>query len=207
MKCPTCAAQIEDSANFCPSCGRLVRQAEVPQEGRRIPTWLIVLIVVGALFVIGLPFIAIVAAILIPNFLHARALSQMVADQANLKQIAVAIEEYAVDHQGRYPTRLGQLLPTYLKSIPDVPGPANPTTYAYHKPAVLSANAKYDIWDNGSMDPTTFSKLTRAVTGGPCDGCKYVVYLAGSGIVGTPYLISRNRDEKESRFRTHAPTR
>ena len=194
MTCPTCAAQIPDNANFCPSCGRLVRQAPAA-TGARLPAWVIVLIVAGAMFVLGIPFLAIVAAILIPNFIHARDESRMAADQANLKQIATALEEYAVDHGGRYPDRLVQLLPTYLKSLPDIPGSERAHPYVYHHPATvpvkttngsvrpgLQAGA-YDIWDNGSMDQTTFAKLRRA--DGLCAyGCKYVVYVEGAGIVG-----------------------
>ena len=193
MNCPTCAAQIPDSANFCPSCGRLVRQATRPQEagttsgtgatlGTRVPTWLIVLIVAGALFVIGIPFFGIVAAILIPNFIHARALSQMAADQANLKQLAVAVEEYELDHSGRYPERLSQLQPTYMKSIPEVPGSGG--TYTYRRLAPPRDEAAYIIWDDGSMDSTTLVRLKG------CDAspwvCKYVVYDANRGIMGMP---------------------
>src|SRR5580700_11843791 len=46
--------------------------------------------------------IAILAAILIPNFMHARAESLTTACEANEKQIATAVEEYAVDHAGNY---------------------------------------------------------------------------------------------------------
>ncbi len=46
--------------------------------------------------------IAILAAILIPNFLHARAESQTTACEGNEKQIATALEEYAVDNNGSY---------------------------------------------------------------------------------------------------------
>jgi zinc ribbon protein len=198
MKCPTCAAQIADSANFCPSCGRLVRQASRPQEAgttsgagtasrARIPTWLIVLIVAGALFVVGIPFFGIAAAILIPNFMHARALSQMAADQANLRQIAVAVEEYAIDHSGRYPERLAQLQPTYIKSIPEVPGSGG--AYTYRRLAPPRDEAAYVIWDDGSMDATMLVRLKG------CDGrpsvCRYVAYDANRGITGLPRVPTR----------------
>src|SRR2546428_3622695 len=42
--------------------------------------------------------IAILAAILIPNFLRARAQSQVAATKGNLKNIATALESYFVDN-------------------------------------------------------------------------------------------------------------
>jgi len=52
---------------------------------------------------IVIAIIAILAAILIPNFLHARAESQTAACEGNEKQVATALEEWAVDHNGTYP--------------------------------------------------------------------------------------------------------
>ena len=46
--------------------------------------------------------IAILAAILIPNFLHARSQSATAACEGNEKMIATGLEEYAVDHNGQY---------------------------------------------------------------------------------------------------------
>jgi len=216
MTCPTCSAQLPDDANFCPSCGRLVRQAPA-KASARIPAWVIVLIVVGALSILGIPFLAIVAAILIPNFIHARGVSKMAADQGNLKQIATALEEYAVDHSGRYPDRLVQLQPTYLKSLPEIPGTENAHIYAYHHPSSLPLKAAYDIWDDGSMDPTLFSNVPRFPRGSCAyapyqDGgaseresgtpCKYVVYVADMGIQGVPANFGGLKEESPSRGRS-----
>ena len=191
MTCPTCTAQIPDTANFCPSCGRLVRQANRPQEAgtqasvgapsrTRFPTWLLVLIIAAALFFLGIPFLAIFAAILIPNFIHAKSESEMVADQANLKQIAVALEEYAVDHNTHYPRTLMELRPTYLTSIPEVPGSG--AAYAYRRLSSRPKATAYQIWDDGSMDPTTFGRLKGCFK----TLCKYVVYVSDKGVIGMP---------------------
>src|SRR5690242_17403405 len=51
---------------------------------------------------IVIAIIAILAAILIPNFLHARAEAQTSGCEGNEKQIATALEEYAVDNNGKY---------------------------------------------------------------------------------------------------------
>lgn len=71
--------------------------------------------------------IAIIAAILIPNFLRARRQAVIATTKANLKNIATVIEEYYVDHLG-YPAGLGDLLPTYAMTLPARP---DGTTYDY----------------------------------------------------------------------------
>ncbi len=72
--------------------------------------------------------IAILAAILIPNFLRARAQAQYAASKGNLKNIATALESYFVD-RGSYPSTLLTMSPTYLRAIPN--DPCTNTTYTY----------------------------------------------------------------------------
>ena len=152
-----------------------------------MPKWLIGLLIAGALLFVCIPFFAILAAILIPNFLHARGESMMAADENNLKTIATGVEEYAVDHGGKYPDHLPQLVPGYLKTLPSVPGGDGAGAYDYHRRASAPGAAAYEIWDDGSMDPTTFGSIPRGPKGPPCmGGCKYVVYRAGVGIIGVP---------------------
>src|SRR5438132_13838172 len=52
--------------------------------------------------------IAILAAILIPNFLRARAQSQFAASKGNLKNLATALESYFVD-KASYPAAITDL--------------------------------------------------------------------------------------------------
>jgi hypothetical protein len=187
MSCPTCGAPLPADANYCPNCGRLVATAQTPPAKGGMPKWLLVVLIVGALGFVAIPFLGIFAAILIPNLLHARALATMTTDKANLKMIAVGLEDYAVEHDGKYPDHLPQLVPQYIKALPVVPGGDGTGAYDYHHPASLPGDAAYEIWDDGSMDPTTFGGLPRGVSGPPCEGdCKYVVYRAGVGIIGVP---------------------
>lgn len=79
----------------------------------------------------------------------------------NLEGIAVAMEFYAIDWDGRYPQNLGQLTPRYMRELPRCPAAgyttyradfgANSTTHSehnylaectgeHHKPADLAAN-------------------------------------------------------------------
>ncbi len=59
--------------------------------------------------------IAILAAILIPNFLRARAQSQLSATKGNMKNAATALESYYVDNS-TYPATLPQLSPGIYRS-------------------------------------------------------------------------------------------
>lgn len=77
---------------------------------------------------IVIAIIAILAAILAPNFLRARAQGQYTACKSNLKNVAAALEMYSTDAGGRYPTTLTGLTPDYLKTIPTCPS-AGADTY------------------------------------------------------------------------------
>jgi type II secretion system protein G len=72
--------------------------------------------------------IAILAAILIPNFLRARAQSQFAASKGNLKNLATALESYFVD-RGNYPATMAALSPIYLRAVPN--DPCTNTVYTY----------------------------------------------------------------------------
>ncbi|MBV8366032.1 MAG: zinc-ribbon domain-containing protein [Candidatus Eremiobacteraeota bacterium] len=183
--CANCGSPLPEGANFCPKCGAMVSAAAPAQSRKGMPGWLLGLIIAVALVIVGIPFLAIIAAILIPNFLHARSEAELAADEQNLKSIAVAVERYAVDHDGKYPDDLPQLVPAYISKLPAVPGGDGTGAYDYHHPASVQPDAKYEIWDDGSMDPTTMSRLPRGPNGPPCEQqCKYVVYLADVGIIG-----------------------
>lgn len=74
-----------------------------------------ILAVVGVVMVGG---VALLAAILVPNFIRARAQGQFTACKSNLKNIGTALEMWSTDNSGRYPTDLRLLTPNYLRSIP-----------------------------------------------------------------------------------------
>jgi type II secretion system protein G len=107
--------------------------------------------------------IAILAAVLIPNFTHARAQAATSACMANMKTIATAMELYYTDNQA-YPV-------VSLKPVNQVPGLAtymgnqNPVDPAgagsYEVTAAKSASGvwTYDIWCPGAHDPTTLKQI------------------------------------------------
>src|SRR3982074_2778306 len=65
---------------------------------------------------IVIAIIAILAAILIPNFLHARNESVTAACEGNEKQLATAEEEYSVDNGGAYAS-LSVLTTPYISVV------------------------------------------------------------------------------------------
>jgi len=110
--------------------------------------------------------IAILAAILVPNFLHARAESQTVACESNLLHIATALEEYATDHGGKYPAVNGPVSPA-LFGGPNNPymnaTPADPAggSYRYQTPGngVCVASDAYKIIDGDQHETSTLVLL------------------------------------------------
>jgi prepilin-type N-terminal cleavage/methylation domain-containing protein len=133
---------------------------------------------------IVIAIIAILAAILIPNFLHARAESVTSACEGNEKQIATAMEEYAVDHSGTYPTTYAGLTTPYLSTQITDPVKAG-NTYTLNVPASIAVNnGSYEIVDAGAHDSTTTGSLTTSAGVACGTSCTSVLYAQASGIHG-----------------------
>jgi len=64
--------------------------------------------------------IAVLAAILIPNFFRTRASAQVAASKSNLRNLATALATYQAA-KGDYPSTLTILVPTYIGTIGDDP--------------------------------------------------------------------------------------
>lgn len=64
--------------------------------------------------------VAVLGAIILPNFIRARAQGRTTSCKSNLKNIATALAMYR-DDAGSYPSALNQLSPRYLKGIPTCP--------------------------------------------------------------------------------------
>ena len=64
-----------------------------------LPTWAVVLIVVGIAGVVGIALLGMLAAIAIPNFVKARHTAQMNACLNNLRQIEGAKQQWALENK------------------------------------------------------------------------------------------------------------
>ncbi len=130
---------------------------------------------------IVIAIIAILAAILIPNFLHARAEAVTAACEGNEKQLATAEEEYSVDNGGAYVSLASLTTPYISVLITDPVKKGNAYTLTIN--AAGNVNGSYTIADAGGHDTTTTISLTQ--TGGTaCSGCGSVLYAQSSGIHG-----------------------
>jgi prepilin-type N-terminal cleavage/methylation domain-containing protein len=70
---------------------------------------------------IVIAIIAILASILVPNFLRARSRSQLTGCVSNLKNISTAVEMYYAEWDRTYPPSTSELTPNYLKTFPECP--------------------------------------------------------------------------------------
>ncbi len=117
--------------------------------------------------------IAILAAILIPNFTHARAQAATSACMANLKSVATAFELYYTDKQ-TYPagtnasidsaaTGSSGVLSGYLGQPPEDPAAGAGKYYTYTTTSSGGVNA-YKIWCPGAHDPSTMNAFAASST-------------------------------------------
>ncbi len=138
--------------------------------------------------------IGLLAAIVIPNFVHARAQAAVAETEANIKQIATAIEMYNSDNQ-LYPQQSGNVTPAlftinpgkYLNTTPRNATNAH-SEYAYTFKA--GAAPSYEIDDPDAYDPSTLSALPAA-SGGTSNvtcgnGCSRIKYTPELGLYGAP---------------------
>jgi len=80
--------------------------------------------------------IAILAAILVPNFSRSRSQGRASACKSNLRNIATALESFMLDNAGQLPAALSSLPPAHLNSIPTCPGAGVDTYSAGYEMAV-----------------------------------------------------------------------
>ena len=92
---------------------------------------LLIIIVVSVVVLIGgACFAGVLAAIIVPNFVKARATGELAACESNLKNIATALEMSATDNEKEYPSSLDELVSNnYMKSIPVCPACEKPYIY------------------------------------------------------------------------------
>jgi general secretion pathway protein G len=137
--------------------------------------------------------IALLAAIVIPNYVHARAQAAVSQSEANIKQIATSLELYYADNQA-YPAGAGATVaPALFGANSASYMTATPTNAVGHKPYSYTAQAgaggqpSYMINDAGPYDPATLANLPTAA-GTLCSagaGCTTINYSPQNGIYGS----------------------
>jgi len=129
-------------------------------EGQRGFTLIEMMIVVA--------IIAILVSILVPNFIRARAQAQTAACEANLKEIATALELYETDNDSYPPSGTvntsNTALQPYLKQTPVDPAGGPGVYYAYTVTGSGSSTATYTILCPGIHDPGTLQNISPNTT-------------------------------------------
>jgi prepilin-type N-terminal cleavage/methylation domain-containing protein len=129
---------------------------------------------------IVIAIISILAAILIPNFMHARAESVTSSCEMNEKMLATAEEEYSVDNGGAY-VAFGSLTTPYLTTVPTDPVKKGNT---YTITTTIGAYGSYQITDAGGHDTTTTISIIQDGSTTACSACTSVVWDQNSGVRG-----------------------
>ncbi len=127
--------------------------------------------------------IAILASILVPNFVRARAQAQTAACEANLKEIATALELYQTDND-RYPpsgtvNASNTDLQPYLKQVPVDPAAGPSAYYSYTVTNPTTSTAAYVVLCPGTHDPGTLQNIS------PSTAFTHIQYSSAAGFSAT----------------------
>lgn len=118
--------------------------------------------------------LGVVAAIIVPNFIRARAQNGSYC-RSNIKNIASALEMYSSEHDGQYPRNLQQLTPEYLRSLPECPV-AERNTYR----ATFGPNAPWNIDHEPDFYLLECMGTAHSIVGVPAD---YPKFNSVSGLI------------------------
>lgn len=131
--------------------------------------------------------IAILAGILIPNFVNARAQAQTSACESNMRAIATALELLYADNQnygngGNVPAATNINGVDYLNNNPR--DPADPTNSGSYSVTVSNQAQSYQIACPGVHLASTLTKLTQDGQTTQCGSCgaTKILYTAGVGL-------------------------
>lgn len=137
--CKNCQKPVQTGLAKCPSCGAAVQTTSLGK----------ILLLVGCVsMIMVIPIVAILAAILVPNFIRARAQGQTTACKSNLKNIATACEMYSTDNKGLYPDSMSKLTPMYLRFLPTCPS-AEADTYSATYEVATEPHDAYTFYCRG----------------------------------------------------------
>lgn len=113
-------APVDVSRNEAPAVAVSESDPELEKKKKSGGPSVLFVLAMGAVFLM-------LAAILVPNFVRARARGSLTACKSNLKNIGTGLEMYSTDWSGKYPSNLEVLTPKYLKTLPECPAAASMT--------------------------------------------------------------------------------
>lgn len=134
MHCTNCGAQQSEGAQFCSACGVRVGDpsgSTGAKPKKKLSGCMLAALIIGAIGVLAVPIVGIIAAIAIPNLLNAIDRGKQKRTVVDLQSLGTAIDSYSIEH-GVYPTAddLDELLPLispdFIDSPPTVDGWAMP---------------------------------------------------------------------------------
>src|SRR2546422_1769633 len=132
--------------------------------------------------VTGVQTCALLIAILIPNFLRARAQAQVAATKGNLKNVATALESYFVDSASYPSPNATSLIPNYTRALPNLTCAGNATFGA-------ALWFSYTAVGTPATDYTLKTNWSAAGTGSAClsaNAGQNIQYTPGGGLQPTP---------------------
>jgi len=178
--CAYCGSYVgQVSLVPCASCGKPTNGApgRTPLPGggsSAVPA--VLAVAIGLAVVVGI--MGVLAAIAIPNMLTALNRSKQRRTMADIRTMAVALQNYASDHEDKYPVAaraadLRPLLePKYLSSVPAMDGWGHELRYVtWTGGFAISSGGSDGVFDH--MSPDQYTK--QATAGFDCD----LVYANG----------------------------
>lgn len=116
-------------------CGHIALSQIKKSQGRETGGGMAIAGLITGYLSFVLVTLSFLAGLALPVFSEVKDRGELTKTLSNAKQIGTACRIYAVDHQGRFPVKLEELVPDYLPdpTILDCryPDPKNPVPYVY----------------------------------------------------------------------------
>ena len=115
-------------------------------------------------FFVVLGVVAVLASILIPNYVRLTARREYSACSSNLKNLATALEMYSADWNGHYPEKMSSLVPNYFRTIPACPRVGSDSYSESYSRSSRAGHHKLECLDHGfsSRNEECATKLREA---------------------------------------------
>jgi hypothetical protein len=112
------------------------------------------------------PGLLVGAGMVLPAIARARESARSAASISNVRQVAMAIEMYATDHDGQMPTKLSDLVPEYIDSAAVFVSPNSNTKASLidlDKPETIDQNSDYELVLTGKLSDVDDLEMTPMI--------------------------------------------